>query len=226
MARNSTTPLLATSLLLVTLVGAAAAAVLHAGSDGAAATTFKMHLRTGGSTEALELTDLDELEVGESREYATASGTPVTVKRDDDGYALELDGRTIRIGEEGLGHAGHPGMKMRRIELDGDGDAQRIVLSGEPHERRVIVHRSKDGESGFAFTDDLSGPSAGLLHHGLLARIERSEKFRALDEVTQEIVRELVREASPSLLRFDAEAPGEDAVELWIERRSTQDGTQ
>jgi hypothetical protein len=223
MARNSTTPLLATSLALVTLVGAAAAAVLHAGSDGAAATTFKMHLRTGGSTEALELTDLDELEVGESREYATASGTPVTVTRDDDGYALELDGRTIRIGgEEGLGHAGHPGMKMRRIELDGDG--QRIVLSGDPHERRVIVHRGENGESGFAFTDDLRGPHAGLFHHGLLARMERSEKFQALDEVTQEIVRELVREAAPSLLHFDAEAPGEDAVELWIERRTEGEG--
>lgn len=58
---------------------------------------IRLVLDHDGSSEQLELTDLHELEVGESRSFASASGTPVVVTRDAEGFEIDLDGRKIRL---------------------------------------------------------------------------------------------------------------------------------
>jgi hypothetical protein len=209
------------------LVAAAGAAVLHAG-DGAERSTLKMKLDRDGEADRIEIVDLDELEVGDSRDYTTDSGKSVTVTRDEEGFALVLDdGKTIRVGDPGALHGeGHLPMKLRRIEIDGDGEPQQIVISGEPREQRLFVrHRGQGGhgEQSFAFSTDGREPHLLVAGHGLLERIERSEKFQALDDATRELVRELVREAAQPLTWVDEEGEPGERVEVWIERAAPDD---
>jgi len=218
-----------------------AAGALHAGDVGRS--TLKLKLHAGGAADAVEIVDLDELEVGERRDYTTDAGRPLAVTRDDDGYAIELDGKTIRIADDPDAlAAAHPGMKMRRIVLDGDGDADRFVIADDvrgvepkmkmrrieidgdgeaksfviadgPEAERIVVRRGPGGAHAFAFGDGDALVRFGP--HGLLERIEKSDKFLALDDAT----RELVREASRPLHWVERDGDEGERVEVWLERR-------
>lgn len=216
--------LFALAACLSTLAAAAGAAVLHAG-DGEARSTLTLRLHTEGEADAVEIDDLDELAVGDRRDYTTDGGRPLVVTRDARGYAVEIDGRTIRVDDGDLPHAvGHPPLAMHRIEIDGDGDAKRFVVSTGGDAERVVVRRGPAGADAFAFRSDGGDPGLLLLrHHGLLERIERSEKFQALDDATQELVRELVREAERPLAWVDAEGDERDRLEIRLERRAPGD---
>jgi hypothetical protein len=185
-----------------------------------------------GAGERLEIDDLAELEVGESRSYTTESGKTAIVTRDESGYEVDLDGRKVRIGDE-LERAAHepgePGTKLRmkRIELDGDGDAKSFVIADGP-EHGVYFVDGKHGEHGFAF-DSRVGPPPPFLIDGLVARLEKNEKFRSLDDATQELVRAAIRESAPELSWVGVDHPGgEGAMKIIVRERVTQedDGTE
>lgn len=185
----------------------------------------EMHvLFDSGSGDRVEIDDLDSMEIGDSRSYPAESGKTVVVTRDEKGYELDLDGKKIRIGgdEELLGLPGHPKMRMKRIEVDGDGEAKSFVIGDAPERDVMIFHG--DGEHGFAF-----GEPGALLPRmgadGLLDRLAKNEKFRSLDDATQELVREAIRESSPEMLwmkRIDGEA-GDGATKIIVRKRDTSD---
>lgn len=233
------------------LLAAAALLPLAAGALYAAdavRSTLKLKLHTDGAADAVEIVDLDELEVGERRDYTTDAGKPLAVTRDDGGYAVEIDGKTIRVADDPHALAFEPGMKMRRIEIDGDGQAKRFMISDDeavepgikmrrieidgdgdaksfviadgPQADRIVVRRGPGGAHAFAFGD--GEPLARFGPHGLLERIETSEKFLALDDATQELVRELVREAAGPMHWVEGDEAG-DRVEVWLERHVESD---
>lgn len=211
--------LFALAACLLTLAAAAGAAVLHAG-DGEARSTLTLRLHTDGEADAVEIDDLDELAVGDRRDYTSDNGRTIAVTRDARGYAVEIDGRTIRVddGDRLHGFVGDSGTAMRRIEIDGD--AQRFVVSTGGDAERVVVRRGPAGADAFAFRTDGGDPGLLLLRHGLLERIERSEKFQALDDITRALVRELVREAEQPMTWIDAEGDEGDRLEIRLERRA------
>jgi hypothetical protein len=168
-----------------------------------------------------------------------------------EGMTVEVGGKQIRIGgaDEMGAHPGQRALLRKRVggggdgeaaetivlgegtgdelrwverEVDGDGEAKSFVVLGGGDgavERDVVFLRGEPGEHGFAFK---SGDGPLLLPHDhLLARIEKSEKFLALDPATQEIVREVVRDAQPKM-KVRRIAPGEagegDEVRIVVER--------
>lgn len=236
---------------------AGGAAVLSADGDSGEQLSVKIRLGTDAGSDAVEIVDLEELAVGESRSLTSESGKTVTVTRDGDGYAVDLGGKTLRLGDHGdlLAEPGHrlhrmkrieigddgeteqvivrrstggeellhvePGHslhRMKRIEIDGDGE-KTFLLSGDPQVHRMIVRESKDGEHGFAFVTGDSAP--GFLFAGprLVDRLEKNEKFLALDEATRDIVRDIVREASAPMQWIERDDEDGERIEIFVERR-------
>lgn len=90
-----------------------------------------------GESETLTL-DVDDLEVGETRQFFTEGGKEVVVTRTEDGYDLTVDGKEINIGGEG-----HYTM------LHGDHDAKVMIkklISGESHGYHFITGDGEDVE--------------------------------------------------------------------------------
>jgi hypothetical protein len=187
-----------------------AAALLSSGALGAAALAGEAPGRAsgggkqerelqvifdGGDGDRIEIDDLAELEVGESRSYATDSGKPVTVTRDPNGYTLELDGKTMRIGAGEEFASGARRFRRHEFEHAGDEEAQRIVITDDP-DHEVVFFEGRHGEHGFAFGGP-GAPEAPLGVDALLDALGRNEKFRALDDATQELVRAAIRESAP-----------------------------
>lgn len=203
-----------------------------------------------GESDRLILEDL-ELEPGESRTFTTESGRVATVTRDEEGEGLtvEVDGKTIRVGGPGeledlpghrvfvrrLGHPaegepetvvlgeGEPGERrvLRKIVVEDGGEAKSFVVSGDDPD--VVVLRGAPGEHGFAFSTGGLPPRLPTEH--LLERIEKSEKFLALDDATREIVREVVRDAAPKW-KLRSAVPGDggqDGVQVIVEREVEED---
>ena len=133
-----------TALLLATAAGLAYAAASEAeaaGVDLAEASDETAEVRRSqinlvldhdGSAERLELANLHEMAVGESRSLATESGTPVVVTRDEQGFEIDLDGKKIRLMDH---FSGEPGGGSWTSE---DGATTQF-------HRRVIVHEGADG---------------------------------------------------------------------------------
>jgi hypothetical protein len=206
-------------LLSAAVAATAFATATFAGEEPERHSRMKLVWNADGASDRLQIEDL-ELAPGESRALATESGKPVTVTRDADGagYELDVDGRKLRFGDGEPGDPGeHEVRRLHRVVLGGDGTTRSFVLSdGEPRRLRL---EGEGGEEGFAFQ---VGPGPHRLgFEPLLARIERSEKFLALDDTTREIVREVVRDAAPKWRLLEPGAPGEDGeLELRIERRA------
>jgi hypothetical protein len=234
-------------LAVAALVPLAAGALFAA---DAVRSTLKLKLHADGAADAVEIVDLDGLEVGERRDYTTEAGRPLTVTRDDAGYAIEVDGKTIRVAGDPHGLTAHPGMKMhrivldgdgegesfvvsddvrgaepgmkmRRIEIDGDGEAKSFVIADGPEADRIVVRRGPGGAHAFAFGD--GEPFVRFGPHGLLERLEKSDKFLALDDATQELVRELVRETAGPMHWVEGGDEEGHRVEVWLERHVESD---
>lgn len=225
--RRSRNLLLAVALL--TAGGGAAIALAHDhGADPKSKRELHAVLEEGG--ERIELDDLDELEVGESRDYRTNSGKRATVTRDDKGYEVDFEGKKLRVGDEtfahpGLAfpHGGHDKLRMKRIELDGDGEARKLLISREGEHDLLVLDEELAGPHGEHRAFERFGGPLPLLGgvDRLLERLEQSEKFRSLDDATQELVREAIRESSPEpeWLRLDEAGPG--AMKVIVRERSS-----
>jgi len=239
------TSLTAAALLVVAgLAGGAARAATDDSSPG----KMKLAWKQDGASDQLEVEPLD-LAVGESRSLTTDSGDPVTITRTESGYTIEKDGRKIEIGSGPFALAPGRHFRMHQLELEG-GEANAFVLSDEdcdepcPAEHRlhrielapggetrafvvgdgdphVLRFKGEKGGSGFAYRvgpGPLPMPMMQL--DDLMSRIEKSEKFLALDDTTRDIVREVVRDAAPKLEWIGAEEGGDgEGFDVVIERR-------
>jgi hypothetical protein len=213
--------LLFTAALSLVAVAAGAVAVID---DEPVEEKHKIRLvwNQDGDKDELNIEELD-LEVGESREIETDGGRTATITREENGYSLDIDGKTMHISSEAHSEhgAGERRMIKKIIEIDGDGDSdtEAIFIEGEPHLRRHKMHRIEIGESGEGrhFVIREGGPKVMVLegepgehhmmirrgrmpghgHEEMIERIQKSEKFQALDDTTREIVLDVVREAMP-----------------------------
>lgn len=217
--------LLAGSLLAVAGLAYAAATVETgagwANEDGGAPaevrhSKLKLVLDHDGNGEAIELTDLHEMAVGESRTLTTASGTPVVVIRDEEGFELDLEGKKIRLVDDFSGEPGELSWTSgdgettlrRKIVVQHDGDSEdaanvmivRNKVAAEGEGEDVVVMRRAGGEGGHAFaftTGDGELPALALPLEATIARLQASAKFQQLDEATRATVLEALRESAP-----------------------------
>jgi len=199
-------------------------------------TQLKLVLDHDGEGEQIELTDLHEMEVGESRTLTTESGTPVVVTRDEQGFELDLDGKKIRVMDHFSGEPGEmtwttsgEGQTFRkRIVVQQDGDSEEganvMILrhGGEGDEgagegRDVVVMRKIGGEAGpgFAFsTGDGEMPAIPVPVEATIARLQASPKFQELDAATRAKVLEALRESAPKPGAFVATGDGGKTIVL------------
>lgn len=220
--RNRWTAFTLTGLLLAAAAGLAYAAVSEEAAAGVTATEpdagepaavrhsqIRLVLDHDGAAEQLELADLHEMAVGESRTLATASGTPVVVTRDEQGFEIDLDGKKIRLTDHFAAEMPQgPGEFHKRI----------VVTDGEEGGANVMIQRNKvavDGARAFAFTTgDGELAAIPLPVEATIARLEASAKFQALDEATRATVLEALRESAPKAGAVVAGEPGSRTIVL------------
>lgn len=248
--RNRWTAFTLTGLLLAAVAGLAYAAVSEEAAAGVTATEadageptqvrhsqIKLVLDHDGAAEQLEIADLHEMAVGESRTLTTASGTPVVVTRDEQGFEIDLDGKKIRltdhfgaemaegpgefhkrilVTEGGAGEEGAANVMILRnkVAVDANGAA---VADGEAGGRDVVMMRRlpADGSHAFAFTTgDGELAAIPLPLEATIARLEASAKFQQLDEATRTTVLEALRESAPKADAIVAGEPGSHTIVL------------
>ena len=250
-----------TGLFLAAAAGLAYAAVSEAAAAGVKATEsdadegdapqvrhsqIKLVLDHDGGAEQLELADLHAMAIGESRTLTTASGTPVVVTRDEQGFEIDLDGQKIRLtdhfaaempegpgefhkrimvteGEEGGANV----MILRnKVAVDANGAAIVRASAGSPgapasdtrHDVVMMRRMPGDGTHAFAFTTgDGDSPAIPLPVEATIARLQASPKFQELDEATRAKVIEALRESAPKAGAIVAGEPGSRTIVLEIE---------
>lgn len=208
---------------------------------------IKLVLDRDGSAEHLELENLHDLAIGESRSLSTASGTPVVVTRDEQGFEIDLDGKKIRLtdhfaaempagswtSEDGgtrqfqrkivvheggeNGDGGANVMIVRNREAAGEAEA---VIAGEDSGPDVVMLRRMPGDGAHAFaftTGDGELAAIPVPVEATIARLQASAKFQELDEATRTKVLEALRESAPKSGAFVAGAPGSQTIVLELE---------
>ncbi|GMU64704.1 MAG: hypothetical protein AMXMBFR36_09780 [Acidobacteriota bacterium] len=189
---------IALALVASALAAALAAGALVADDADAGRTKLRLMLDRDGAADQLVVDDLGEMEVGETRTFATEAGKPVTVTRDDEGWDLDVDGKKLRVGDHAVAGEAMT-WKTRRVEMDGgDGEAKSVVVLTEESDAdgpvRIVRRIGPDGGHGHAFA--FGGAPLGLSEL-LIARLEKNDKFLALDEATRTTVLEAIRESAP-----------------------------
>lgn len=209
-------PLTLTALTLALAAGVALAAAAATG-EPVKESRIKLILNQDGAHERVELEDLHDLALGESRSFTTESGKAGVVTRTEKGFELDLDGRKITIAGEPDGALEGDGDVVvfhKKIEIADGGDAQTMVWhsaeAGDGHQIKVI--KKLGGQDGdYAF---FAGPHAELhaakMADAWIERLRQSAEFRALDAGTRERVEAALRATAPK-------GPGEGASMMVIE---------
>jgi len=224
--------------LRASAVLAAAAGAAFAGADGEHERSMRV-LFSGDDGERHEvvLEDFDELAPGESRELWSEDGEPVTITREGDSYRIDGAGRSIHV----LGHDGLLGRDVgervgRRLEVRSEHGPQ-VWFSGDGDEERdVTVLRGRGGAHAFAFStgdevvelDELPALPLLLSVDGLLERLDANEKFAGLDDLTQELVREAIRESTPQHgpLSWHGKGGDDSMVRVIVRDRKSEEPTE
>ncbi len=212
-----------TPAVFAAALGLAAFAVFAASAARATGTAKEkpgVHLWLDQQGDELKIDDLGDLAPGESRDYTTASGKKVTVTREAKGYAVDIDGKKIHLGELEASDLA-PGARIdrvERIEIGEDGAKQLMIgLGGEDDS----VSAGAKGRHTIFLGPDLP-PPAGSEIDALVAGLEKSPKFQGLDDATQQLVRDIVREAAPKVRQVHRvevrRLPGEGGTVLRLER--------
>lgn len=204
------------------LVLAAAAAlgfalVARASADGDVqqkSSRIELKLDQDGTIERIQLENLHEMAVGESRTLASESGTPVFVTRDEEGFAVEINGKTVRVMDRFSGEGLGDGVRYFRREIhegDGeDGEAHAFVFhtgEGEGHDV-AFLRESGDLGEGFAWATDGAELAIPFGVEGTIQRLQENAKFLELDEASRAKVIAALREVSPHRLRVEASPDG------------------
>ena len=216
--------LLTLTALGLTLAAGAALAAAAAGDEPRRETQIKLVLAHDGAHETIELDNLHDLAVGDSRSFTTESGKAAIVTRTEQGFELDLDGRKITIAqpdEAALGGDGDVVVFRKKIEIGEGGDAKTMVWhsaeGGDGHQVKVIRKHGGPGEA-FAFS---TGPHAALHHERMadawIERLRQSADFQALDAATRERVEAVLRATAPKPF-------GDDASMVVIDVEDEEDG--
>lgn len=151
-------------LLLATLVFAPA--FVQASPEDDEQRRVKVVIADDGDMESQEF-DLEDMEVGETREFTTDSGRVVEITRTEDGQRITLDGKEINLHTNG--HMGHD---HQHGEDHHHGGGSRVMIhkevivegedgeEGEGRQVRKIIHIDDDGDIDI---DVLDGDLEGLL---------------------------------------------------------------
>lgn len=188
---------------------------------------IRLVLDHDGTAERLELANLHEMAVGESRALATESGTPVVITRDEQGFEIDLDGKKIRLIDQFSGAPGEANAMVLRskvaavengAEVAGSAGATAGAGAGE----KVVVMRRTPASGGdahaFTFTTDGGElPALPLSVEATIGRLQTSPKFQELDEATRAKVIEALRETAPKAGTFVTGEPGARTIVLEIE---------
>lgn len=241
--RNRWTAFSLAGLVLAAAASLAYAAATEEAAAGMAAATeaepvrhtkMKLVLDQDGSAERIELTDLHELEIGESRTLTTESGTPVVVTRDEQGFELDLNGKKIRLADHLSADASTgPGSFQKRIVVTSggegeDGAANVMILrnkvaaeggdTGDGHDVVMLRRMPEAGAHGFAFTTgDGKLTAIPLPIEATIARLQASAKFQELDEATRATVLEALRDSAPKPGALVAGEPGARTIVLEVQ---------
>jgi hypothetical protein len=241
--RNRWTAFSLAGLVLAAAASLAYAAATEEAAAGMAAATeaepvrhtkMKLVLDQDGSAERIELTDLHELEIGESRTLTTESGTPVVVTRDEQGFELDLNGKKIRLADHLSADASSgPGSFQKRIVVTSggegeDGAANVMILrnkvaaeggdTGDGHDVVMLRRMPEAGAHGFAFTTgDGELTAIPLPIEATIARLQASAKFQELDEATRATVLEALRDSAPKPGALVAGEPGARTIVLEVQ---------
>ena len=241
--RNRWTAFSLAGLVLAAAASLAYAAATEEAAAGMAAATeaepvrhtkMKLVLDQDGSAERIELTDLHELEIGESRTLTTESGTPVVVTRDEQGFELDLNGKKIRLADHLSADASSgPGSFQKRIVVTSggegeDGAANVMILrnkvaaeggdTGDGHDVVMLRRMPEAGAHGFAFTTgDGELTAIPLPIEATIARLQASAKFQELDEATRATVLEALRDSAPTPGALVAGEPGARTIVLEVQ---------
>lgn len=184
--------------LAATVAALLAAGALVADDAGDGRTKLRLKLDRDGANDQLVVEDLGAMAVGESRTFTTEAGKPVTVTRDEQGWDLDVDGRKLRVGDHG-GSGDEMIWKTRHVAVEGEaGEAKSVVVLTEETDAegpvRIVRRVGPGGEHAHAFA--FGGAPLGLSEL-LIARLEKNDKFLALDEATRATVLEAIRESAP-----------------------------
>ena len=241
--RNRWTAFSLAGLVLAAAASLAYAAATEEAAAGMAAATeaepvrhtkMKLVLDQDGSAERIELTDLHELEIGESRTLTTESGTPVVVTRDEQGFELDLNGKKIRLADHLSADASSgPGSFQKRIVVTSggegeDGAANVMILrnkvaaeggdTGDGHDVVMLRRMPEAGAHGFAFTTgDGELTAIPLPIEATIARLQASAKFQELDEATRATVLEALHDSAPKPGALVAGEPGARTIVLEVQ---------
>ncbi|MEM1203412.1 MAG: hypothetical protein AAGN66_09315 [Acidobacteriota bacterium] len=104
------------------------ATVVVAGEDDGSQKKTRMHVVVGG--EGQEVFELDDLEVGESRQILTDSGAEIVATRSEEGLEVVVDGETIQLfGDGGAGDLGAVLGDLTRLHVGHDGgNGKQVVI--------------------------------------------------------------------------------------------------
>jgi hypothetical protein len=216
--------------LAVAAVAASAALTLgvvpaaSAEESGERHSKIKLVVDRDGVAERLTLDDLHELAIGESRTLATEGGRPVTVTRDTEGFAVDIDGKIVRV-EDRFGdlEGGGPGehrFEKRIVVGDGEpGEGDTMVFHGTGNQAGDVVimkRRSPDGDAFAWSTNGTELPRIPLGIEGTIAQLEQNAKFQALDAATRATVLEALRESAPHRVLLEG-GPGRKVMMIEID---------
>lgn len=227
--KRISTPLTLTALALALAAGVAVAAAATA-DEPRQETKIKLILNQDGAMEKIELEDLHDLALGESRSFTTESGKLGTVTRTEKGFELDLDGKKITVADEPGADAESEGNVFvfhKKVEVGEGDDAKTMVWhSAEGDERQQVRVIKKIGgpNEEFAFA---TGPHAELLGQHLqkmtdawIERLRQNAEFQALDAATRERVESALRATAPkpmddaaTMVVIDVEEKGGDPEE-------------
>lgn len=189
--RNFTATLLASILLVV-------AGVAVAGADDGDIVIHERHhikLKLDGD---MDLIEIDDLEIGESRQFFTDEGREIVVTRGESGIEITLDGeevdtpRMVRVEtlhEEFQGEGDH-----KVIVRTGHKDAHNSVwvTSGGDGESVVEIERLSDGHEMHWVSGD--GTDIRIFDHSAVAHLEESGALDDLDESDRQAILEALKE--------------------------------
>jgi len=219
-------PTLRRPALALAVLGLVAGLATVAEADGTKHGKLRLVVGSGAERDTVEISELGEIAVGDSRSATTENGRPVTVTRQKNGYLIDVDGKEVRVADDPvwLDEDEDSTFRMQRIEISGEGGGEhRFVISNAPGEKRMIVRRNANGEHGSAYSfGGAMLPALGV--DSLLALIERGSRFQELDDTTRQIVRDVVREALAAPVADSPEEDGKgERFEVWIDSDSSSE---
>ena len=181
-------------------------------------TKIQLAIDRDGTLERVNLIDLHSMAVGETRTLETESGSPVTVTRDETGFDVDVNGKTVRV-QDHFGEIANGDGNVhfeKRVIVGGDGEGEEgvntMVFHGDDPADVVIMKRSGDPSAhGFAWaTGDSELPPIAFGVDGTIERLKKNAKFLELDEATRAKVIEALRESAPEV-RMLRKGPGGEA---------------